>query len=35
MQPYKPGTENYEVAASFSRTMNGAVPTLRVIRLSD
>jgi uncharacterized protein DUF6723 len=35
MQQHKPGTENYEVAASFRRTISGIVPTLKVIRLSD
>lgn len=35
MQEYKLGAANYEVAASFRRTMGGIVPTLKVIRLSD
>ncbi|WP_100249340.1 DUF6723 family protein [Paraburkholderia ginsengiterrae] len=35
MQQRKFGAENYEVAASFRRTMSGSVPTLKVIRLSD
>ena len=35
MQQYKLGAENYEVIASFRRTMGGIVPTLKVIRLSD
>ncbi|RZF26632.1 hypothetical protein EVC45_26790 [Paraburkholderia sp. UYCP14C] len=35
MQQHKPGAKNYEVAASFRRTMGGVVPTLKVIRLSD
>lgn len=35
MQQYKLGAENYAVVASFRRTMSGAVPTLKVIRLSD
>lgn len=35
MQQTKPGLENYEVSASFRRTMSGAVPTLKVVRLSD
>ena len=28
-------SENYEVAASFRRTFSGAVPTLKVVRISD
>jgi len=35
MQQPKLGAEDYEVAASFRRTMTGTVPTLKVIRLSD
>jgi hypothetical protein len=35
MQQYKLGAENYEVIASFRRTMGGIIPTLKVIRLSD
>ncbi len=30
-----PGSENYDVAASFRRTFSGVVPTLKVIRRSD
>lgn len=33
MPQFKP--ENYEVTASFRRTMSGVFPTLKVIRLSD
>ena len=35
MQQDKLSAENYEVTASFRRTMGGIVPTLKVIRLSD
>lgn len=35
MQQPKLRAEDYEVAASFRRTMTGTVPTLKVIRLSD
>ncbi|WP_233856256.1 DUF6723 family protein [Paraburkholderia sp. HD33-4] len=35
MEQRKLGAENYEVAASFRRTMGGTVPSLKVIRLSD
>lgn len=35
MQHLKPGTQQYEVVASFRRATFGVVPTLKVIRLSD
>ncbi|MGF6657782.1 hypothetical protein OKW34_008372 [Paraburkholderia youngii] len=35
MQQFMPSEKNYEVVASFRRTMSGAVPTLKVTRLYD
>lgn len=35
MQQFSLGARNYEVTASFRRTMGGTLPTLKVVRLSD